>query len=372
MKKRLLSGILLVSLAVSLNAQNVAPNEVRVFRHPNYIGDSASYKVEDGMRHKLVNFLGSLDNKISSMLVGSDVAVMPFLEANFCNGSTRLHVIHAGKLLANGSTMDLRELQGPYIDSISSLIVFRKSDFGVYLNDEDPWGVWLGRSYISNATYLSRFIPLPEQEKDFEARHGLLGVGWDKVHLIVTFYTQLEITFYDQPYFQGKSLYLPGAAPETLPPVNPGAPNVLQFDLEQYEFGGKQSSLILRVRGAVPAPPEREGGGTGTVHRAPPAGGEAPKPVELKLGTITVEPISIAGTWKSNIGLVYEITQSKDKFTWKVLGQNQAGEGTITGKAVSVTWTDTKGRGGAKGKIILDRQGKAVRIEWTNGVVFTR
>jgi hypothetical protein len=92
----------------------------------------------------------------------------------------------------------------------------------------------------------------------------------------------------------------------------------------------------------------------------------------MKLGTINLEPIDIAGTWKSNIGLVYEIAQNKDKFTWKVQGQSQIGEGTVAGDAISVTWTDPKGRGGAKGKIVLGRDGKAARIEWSNGVVFRR
>ena len=69
------------------------------------------------------------------------------------------------------------------------------------------------------------------------------------------------------------------------------------------------------------------------------------------------EPVSIAGTWKSNIGSVYEITQNKDKFTWKVAAKSQTGEGTITGDSISATWVDPQGRGGAKGKIILDGSG---------------
>jgi len=363
MKKGLLMVLMAALLAASLNAQSVAPNEVRVFKHPNYIGDSASYKVEDGMRHKLVSFLGPLDNDISSMLIGSEVVVMPFTEANFNNNYRTLSVI-------DGSMLNLGKLSGPFNDSIRSLVVFRKSDFEVYGTYKDPWGAYLGKSHCPG-NYCSRFIPLPEQIKDVEVRHGLLGSEWKKAfYVIVNLYDQLEITLYDQPYFQGKSLYLPGAAPEKLP-RDPKMPNYMHFPLEQYEFEGKQSSLILRVRGAVPPPPERTGGGTGTTHRAPPAG-DAPKTVQMKLGTIAVDPINIAGTWKSNIGSVYEIVQNKDKFTWKVTAKSQTGEGTITGDSISATWVDPQGRGGAKGKIILDGQGKAIRIQRSNGVVFTR
>lgn len=81
MKKAIgLISLIFSFLAVSINAQGVAPNEVRVFRHPDFMGDSATYFLEDGMRHKLINFLGDLDNSISSILIGSDVAVMVFSE----------------------------------------------------------------------------------------------------------------------------------------------------------------------------------------------------------------------------------------------------------------------------------------------------
>ena len=362
MMKQFLAGFILLAVCgMVLNAQDVAPNEVKVFEHVNYIGSSASYKIEDGMRHKLVSFLGDLDMKISSMLIGSEVVVMPFTETNFNNGYRMLGLIH------DGSGLDLRKLPDKYNDSIRSLVVFRKSDFEVHGTYKDPWGAYMRSSF---GNYMNGFIPLPEQQKDIEVRLGYLS-QWNKTpYVTVSIYDQLEITLFDQLKFQGNPLYLPGAAPDKLA-RDSDLPNFLIFPLEEYEFEGKQSSLILRIRGAVPAPPEREGGGTGTTHRAPPAGGgDAPKPVQMKLGTINLEPISIAGTWKSNIGLVYDITQNKDKFTWKVRDQSQVGEGTITGDAVNVTWIDLKGRGGAKGKIILDRGGKAVRIEWTNGVIF--
>lgn len=357
MTKGLSTGMATLFLAVSLSAQNVAPNEVRVFKHPDFVGDSASYKVEAGMRHKLASSLGNLDNAISSILVGSDVAIMAF-------GNPGFDSILPGPAL--GETQKL--LPAEWNDSISSLVVFRKKDFGELLSNRDPYGVYLIKLLPGNRGQF-RFIPLPEEGEDVETRHALLGADWDDQVSDIQMGRKVEITLFDGPKFQGEPLYLPGASPNLVNGV--GVASQLSFHLGKYDFSNRASSLIVRVYGAPPETPERTGGGTGATHRAPPAG-EAAKPVEMKLGTIKLEPIDISGIWKSNIGLVYDISQNKDKFTWRVRGQSQIGEGTIAGDSVNVIWTDPKGRGGAQGKITLDRSGKAVRIQWSNGVVFTR
>jgi len=365
MKKILLTVLVASFLAASLNAQSVAPNEVKVFRHPDFIGDSASYKVEEGMRHKLVVFLGDLDNEISSMLIGSDVAVMAFKESSY--NDILPGVLYNGKMLFP-QEMNLKDFSGQWNDSISSLVIFRVEDFKKILYDRDPFGVYMYKS-LADGNLVSTFVPLPESVDKIEVRHGILTSDWDNVVDYLYMHEDMEITLYDEPQFQGESLYLPGGAPDLIPKFGYG--KEWHFHFGKYDFVRKASSFVVRVRGAVPAPPERTGGGTGTTHRAPPAG-DAPKTVQMKLGTIAVDPINIAGTWKSNIGSVYEIIQNKDKFTWKVTAKSQTGEGTITGDSLSATWVDPQGRGGAKGKIILDGQGKAIRIQWSNGVVFTR
>ena len=365
--KKWISVVTTVFLAASMNAQSVAPNEVKVFRHPDWIGDSASYKVEEGMRHKLVVFLGNLDNDISSMLIGAEVAVMAFQDSDFNNWFPGVITNQDTAYFKKGY---LQGFKGQWNDSISSLVVFRVKDFNQLRYDQDPWGVYLYKSFSSSkGSYEgNRFIPMPEDIKEIEVRHGLLGNDWDNKLDYVRLHRQLEITLYDQVQFQGEMVYLPGASPESLPSF--GFQD-LHFPLGRYDFAEKASSLVLRIRGAVPPPPERKGGGSGTVHRAPPAG-DTPKTVQMKLGTINLGIADISGVWKSNIGLVYEIVQDNDKFTWIVTIQNQLGEGLITGDSISATWSDRKGRGSAKGKIIKNREGKAIRIEWSNGVVFTR
>jgi len=93
------------------------------------------------------------------------------------------------------------------------------------------------------------------------------------------------------------------------------------------------------------------------------AGVVTPKPSEALLG----------GTWQSNIGLVYEITQTDGQFTWAVAGIGQTGKGTLTGDSITASWSDAGGTGSAKGKVTkVDAQGRATEIKWENGVIFFR
>ncbi len=80
---------------------------------------------------------------------------------------------------------------------------------------------------------------------------------------------------------------------------------------------------------------------------------------------------SIAGQWKSNIGAVYTITQRGNAVAWTVAGSRQRGEGMIAGENIKASWSDGGGKGSATGRLIRDRTGIPIRIEWSNGVVFT-
>ena len=87
----------------------------------------------------------------------------------------------------------------------------------------------------------------------------------------------------------------------------------------------------------------------------------------------TQETLDISGKWNSNIGLVYEFTQNGVQFTWFVALNNQKGGGTLSGHNLSASWSDAGGSGSAEGRITaVDENGRAVRIEWDNGVVFER
>jgi hypothetical protein len=80
----------------------------------------------------------------------------------------------------------------------------------------------------------------------------------------------------------------------------------------------------------------------------------------------------ISGPWDSSIGFKYEVTQNGSSYTWLVKSNGQKAEGSLTGNTVSATWSEGGRHHSAVGRIIVDENGFATRIEWNNGVVFMR
>ncbi len=99
----------------------------------------------------------------------------------------------------------------------------------------------------------------------------------------------------------------------------------------------------------------------------------------ILLNTQEPQHPQLTGIWKSNIGLVYEITQEGNHAFWKVQGKEEAGEIVIEtdpneGKIfLQATWQGEQGRGSATGRVIeRDHRGRPMAIEWSNGVIFNR
>lgn len=86
------------------------------------------------------------------------------------------------------------------------------------------------------------------------------------------------------------------------------------------------------------------------------------------------EVIDISGKWSSNIpNFVYEITQTGRTFEWWVGFIGQKGSGKIEGRTLHATWATLGIPDSARGRITeVDQSGRAIRIEWSNDVIFTR
>jgi hypothetical protein len=81
----------------------------------------------------------------------------------------------------------------------------------------------------------------------------------------------------------------------------------------------------------------------------------------------------LTGPWQGYCG-TYEIQQNGNTFTWYCPSTQERAQGTINGNTLSATWTTAGGGGGtATGTITrYDASGRAIRIEWSNGQVFSR
>ena len=90
-----------------------------------------------------------------------------------------------------------------------------------------------------------------------------------------------------------------------------------------------------------------------------------------KMVPITI--YNVSGQWKSNINLIYNITQQQNNFQWTVTNSTEKGKGTLSGYDISASWQGPQGGGSTQGKITeVDAQGKATKIIWNNGVKFYR
>ena len=81
----------------------------------------------------------------------------------------------------------------------------------------------------------------------------------------------------------------------------------------------------------------------------------------------------ISGVWRSSIGQIYVIEVQGSRFTWRVEKLNQTASGTIDGNRLTSVWQAGGQRQSATGRVVnVDGSGRALRIEWSNKVVFFR
>ena len=99
----------------------------------------------------------------------------------------------------------------------------------------------------------------------------------------------------------------------------------------------------------------------------------AQKPQQIQALPLQPRAVDVSGTWKGPSGVTYQITQNDVQFTWVVAATGEKGAGTLNGMAIGAKWSSLLSSGSGNGKIIaVDANGRAIRIEWDNGVVFLR
>ncbi len=365
------------------------PNEVIAYEHANFVGRYIRFKLQPGMRQLLVPGLPEAFNDvISSIQVGSNVAVMVFEDANFgdLEGHFSVPFPGMGPHRLPFSDYILKESEKVMVtagnDSITSLIVFPRTQV-------QPSGVMLGDQGRNDYGY--KFYPLPESLNSTEAKYTHLPEMDDDANEIRVYpydrnspaCGKVYVTLYESPNFQGRSITLPGADG-----VLPGDGF---FELGPYQFNDTASSLIVRwvdnspafqapppapstsTRVSAPAAPDTATPAQNPLDRTPSApGSESVKAAPNKkptppYGTVMINDIS--GQWNSNIGAVYQILQSGNQFTWSAPSLNQSGTGTISGKNITLSgpgWT-------IKGQVTeTNTSGNPTKIAGENGVVLFR
>jgi len=361
------------------------PYTVTLYSAENYTNPIGTWKLAPGMRMLKIPQLDKIPHSIS---LGSKVGAILFPNANFAStlqgGITikTLYLIPYWRLKNSTPSIFMKYIT-PYRPS---LIIHRKDidDFlGVYLQEGNHFG---------------QFYPLPDRASE-------ASIIYNKITAAGPFTLSLEpgglgsMSLYPSltppnPNNIAVTITTPEGATVKIPESNSA---FTEFVLAKY--GVQQiSSLMIQYKGpfkeqdylpvqAVRAPPV-------PVYVRAPAAPDLPKssipviPGSQSAGIGGTEPVAqastsgqlkvmkvpdVSGQWGSSIGLVYEIAQTDDRFEWTVKGSNELGKGTLKGTELSVSWSGQQGSGSAQGKITkIDGSGKAMQIDWNNGVRFNR
>jgi hypothetical protein len=264
---RIFVSAMLLLLTSTAFGQIIAPNQVIIFEHNDFVSPCGSFTLTEGRRHKLVPSLGSCNDKVSSILVGEKVLVRVFKHADF-KGHNRM---------IEGSTENFSdyewwkggELLAPVLDStyenindqISSLIIFRRPQKGsFFIPHLFPAGVKLNDDTGAFKENRNQFFPLPElktqNRAEFPSFTGYMNDRADRIFLS----GDVRVTVWEHSNFQGDHRDFPGM--ETEPKG--------RYNLETYQFKDKISSLVVEAVGDEAwQPPARGTASDAQTHRAP-------------------------------------------------------------------------------------------------------
>ena len=260
-------AILILVVIFGLNDVGLAvePNEVVVWEHSEFHGDSHPWILAPGMRHRLVDqFPGWLNDEISSIEVGSEVKVIIYRHADYAGPSKT----YEGKVSS---------LSSYWNDEISSLIIFPKTQ-------ADPSGVVLSDTAFNTVTGYEpahQFFPLPENLDDKNASYpGLGNYMNDNAEYVLIQGDNIEVElFKDSNFDEGDECNL--ILPQEFP-WKPSCSSQATGNWNGYQtfrlsgcicnLEGEVSSL--KVRSTEPAEAQSYGTTSSaepTSHRAPPA-----------------------------------------------------------------------------------------------------
>ncbi len=327
---------LLLAAVLGLGAAGfaVGPWEVIAWEHAGFSGAHLSWTIEPGMRHCLVPDLpGWFNDEISSFQVGSEVRVAVYRHAGFA-GPTEVY------------SSDVGAVSDYWNDEISSLVVYPKTwerPLGVVLTDT-AFNTWTGHERTT------QFFPLPERLDQAEALYPSLGDYMnDEAEYVLIQGPTIEVDLFKDADFEGWP-------PLTLPTSHACSPSVTHtysgftyYHLHGCvgDLDGNVSSLKVRWTG-------NEGRQETTT---------TPPPIGPFTATVILPVPDISGGWHSGYGLDYEIVQYGAAFTWHVIQFEELGKGTISGTEIGVAWQGANGTGHDTGTIIVDDEGRAIRIE---------
>jgi len=369
---------LLIMFPILLHSQSKgpAPYQVIVYSAADFIGQSQSFVLNRRSHRILIvnRFNKDLDNKVSSIHVGSKVRAILFdhkdFHANWRRPSGGILSIYFKSPKRQERTelnhlfhnVGIYYISAPNLihnDIYTSMIVIPndiKTDWGVILSDfKDDF---------------ARVEPIPDLKKYKQRVIPDLGYISDKISALKFLGGHpgsVKLELFDKTQFRGDSISLPGMGSDKR-----------DFILKKYNFKDRASSLKFTV-----SDPEVKTSGVS----APPADEQQTVvitdviPIEKVLGKemkpdpgVPQNVPGISGMWHDGHGNDYEFMQHGQAFSWFCPQRNEYGAGVFVGnRRIRVLWNNPKGSGQTNGKIIkVDPKRMAFEIKMDYGVTLYR
>jgi len=416
----LLLGCFLYAQETLAAVDQVGDFEVIAYREPHFVGASMSWRLEPGMRQRLVQSVGRdwkehnskpgellpFGGLIGSMKVGAQIGVYVFERLDFCSTSTDLR---SGRFKFGPGLHENLEI---WKGKIRSMILYRLKDrepFGALLM-ANPLEVTVSKEFFMVFPVKERrvrlperiqFLPISQPDRDHQRIYRNLGdfMG-DRAVSIQMYGREVKVELYRNSELEGKSLILPGQGSQetrfdlsTFHFQNDVSSARVFLDLPTSDQGGRSAPSSVRKeappassgqagqsapsRARVEAPPassdqKQRSAPSKVTTEAPPASSDTGQPgAKQAMPQTTRQPIQIAGSWKRSAGGLAEVSQDGEQFTWLLDGMS--GIGRIEGSNVHVTWDSPQGEKNMPGKIThMDPRNRAIRIDWDNGQSWTR
>jgi hypothetical protein len=365
------------------------PYSVTLYLEQNYNKPFGTWKLAPGMRMLKLPIIKSPQ----SILVGSSVGVILFHDWDFRSEFLVLH--HADRMEGNTpvnpeyalvtrthfpNSSPLMFPNPKFISPRCSLIIYR-NDIRDWLGADLERGKYPCYRYSGKCSY--QFYPLPEKASERAIIYQKIpyGKGPYTLGLIPGISDSYCPWCSSSPNLREIDVTVTGASGGNtkFPILNSTSTS---YELDKYgisqpsslkiEYKGpfSQSAYVYSARASAPAAPTTAKVATPTA-QVPIA--RTGKQVASTARAALIKIYNVSGQWKSNINLIYNITQQQNNFQWTVTNSTEKGKGTLSGYDISASWQGPQGGGSTQGKITtVDASGKATKIIWNNGVQFYR
>lgn len=182
---------------VTSGGGEIVPYEIRLYLQPNFQGPFLSYKIESGMRQRLVSSISeSWAGRIKSVQIGPEVAITLFQKKHFrFSGSGYISLTSSVAYVTKSVLGDA--------DKFMSLIVYP-------IRVGNPLGILAGSSVRGDF----RFFPLPENMAGKASNYADIRHLVGPINFVLFFFgktpgSQVAATFFSETSWSGQSLKLP-------------------------------------------------------------------------------------------------------------------------------------------------------------------